>query len=95
MKRTALLGLALSTLLLTACGGSSNLVEATEARSQGRAFERIADHLSAKPGMARCSMTKTTDGFFSPTVTHTISCEGDDLYMPNVENSGTNTTTIQ
>ena len=56
MKRIALTGLALTALLLTACGGSSNLVEATEARSQGRAYERIADHLSAKPGVTRCSM---------------------------------------
>jgi hypothetical protein len=82
MKRIALLGLALSALLLSACGGSSNLVEATEARSQGRAYERIADHLSAKPGVTRCSMVKTTDGFFSPTITQTISCEGDELFLP-------------
>ena len=82
MKRLALTGLAIATLLLTACGGTSNLVEATEARSQGRAYERIADHLSSKPGVTRCSMVKTTDGFFSPTVTQTISCEGDELFLP-------------
>jgi hypothetical protein len=84
MKKLALMGLAITTLLLSACGGSSNVVEATEARSQGRAFERIADRLAAKPGVTRCSMVKATDGFFAPTITKTISCEGDELFLPVV-----------
>ena len=92
MKRIALMGLVTATLFLSACGGSSNLVEATEARSQGRAYERIADRLSAKPGVTRCSMTKTTDGFFSPTITQTIACEGDDLFLPPI---GTDNAIIQ
>lgn len=87
MKRIALTGLALTALLLTACGGSSNVVETTEARAQGRAYERIAHNLSNRPDVTRCSMVKAWAGFFDRTITHTISCEGDALWLEEHEQS--------
>ena len=83
MRKYTIIGLALAVLSLTACGGSSGVVESTQARHQGRAFERIAATLSAKPGVTRCWTVVSSEGWLNKTITKKIECEGD-LVIPVV-----------